>query len=476
MCAAALRDAALRDALIHVSHLCSREPWRRGPREHGELNRMPCELNKKHATLVVCDGDNNLLGSFVCEVPLPWPQETSDVLAAARAAGLELAVLRLLQQHLDDATGVLHCTYLALSLQSGNTSSSALAPVPDNLLAADQLWIDHPLRLRYARPSGLVSDLAWADEQLAARGRRRSGCAQQQRTWNLSCVFRLQLDDGSEAWLKSVPPFFAHEGSVIDCVQRLDGDASSALATSALATLDGALRPQLRLPQLLAFDGAAGRLLMTHCEGPLMWGARPAAWRPIIAAHVDRQLRLQSHVAELFALGLPDWRASALLVSLRALCARSGLQSALALDVRSGLARLMASLPERLDALQACGLPDTLVHGDLHQGNVIASAAGPVLLDWGDAGVGMPLFDLPGLCHGFPADDQPQVRAMVADAWRRACPGARVDAAMRLIAPLAELRQALIYQHFLDNIEPAEHHYHAADVPARLTAAVHAAA
>ena len=87
MCEAALRDAAVRDALIHVSHLCSREPWRRDPPRALRVEQELRELNKKHATLVVCDGDNNLLGSFVCEVPLPWPQETLDVLAAARAAG-----------------------------------------------------------------------------------------------------------------------------------------------------------------------------------------------------------------------------------------------------------------------------------------------------------------------------------------------------------------------------------------------------
>ncbi len=428
--------------------------------------------NRKRATLLVCDEACNLLGSFVCEVPLPWPQETSDVLAAARAAGLEVAVLRLLQQRLDDATGTLDCTYLALNLRPGATAAlSALEPVPDALLRDDRWRQDHPLRQRYARPSGLVSDLAWADAQLEARGRRRAMPAQQQRTWNLSCVFRLALDDGSEAWLKSVPPFFAHEGDVIECVQALDR------APAAHATAGGAVSGQLlRLPALFACDGVAGRLLMAHCEGPLMWGTTPALWQPVIAAHVDRQLRLQAHVPRLLSLGLPDWRAAALLSSLRALCARPAVQQALPADVRTGMARLIASLPERLDALQACGLPDTLVHGDLHQGNVIASAAGPVLLDWGDAGVGMPLLDLPALCHGFAAADRPQVRAMLADAWRQACPAAQIDTALALIAPVVELRQALVYQHFLDNIEPMERHYHEADVPARLTAAVLAAA
>ena len=48
---------------------------------------------------------------------------------------------------------------------------------------------------------------------------------------------------------------------------------------------------------------------------------------------------------------------------------------------------------------------------------------------------------------------------------RRRCPGSDPDRAARLLAPVAAARQAVIYRRFLDNIEPSEHAYHAADVP-----------
>jgi hypothetical protein len=404
-------------------------------------------------------------------VDLPWLQETADLLAAARAAGLDLAVLRLLSHEHDETADVLHCVYLALEFttqshlnhaQEAPAKSAVLGPVPIGLHLDD-----HPLRLAYARPRGIVGNLAWADSQLAALGRRRAAPAQQQRTWNLSCVHRLLLDDGSEAWLKAVPPFFAQEGAVIDFLLRFESAGGNAVT--------------LHLPPLLAFDasdreGAGGRLLMAHCGGPLMWGTGIAAWRPIIAGHIERQLRLSNEGSALLALGLPDWRGPALLAALQHLCARPDVQSALTAAVRAGLAELIMTLPARLTRLQACGLPDTLVHGDLHQGNVIATEAGPVLLDWGDAGVGMPLLDLPALCLGFEPDVRPQVRDAVRELWQQALPDADVAGAMAIIPPIVELRQALIYQHFLDNVEPAEQHYHRDDVPARLTAAVLAAA
>jgi hypothetical protein len=47
---------------------------------------------------------------------------------------------------------------------------------------------------------------------------------------------------------------------------------------------------------------------------------------------------------------------------------------------------------------------------------------------------------------------------------------------VELFQPVAELFAAKAYADFLANIEPAEHPYHADDVPNHLTAAVRAAA
>ena len=44
-------------------------------------------------------------------------------------------------------------------------------------------------------------------------------------------------------------------------------------------------------------------------------------------------------------------------------------------------------------------------------------------------------------------------------------PGSDPDRAARLLVPVAAVRQAVIYRHFLDNIEVSEQAYHRADVP-----------
>ena len=73
---------------------------------------------------------------------------------------------------------------------------------------------EQPLRMPWAKVGGPAADLAWADQALIAAGRQRTGDAEQMRTWNLSSVWRLPTSEGA-AWLKVVPPFFAHEGAVV---------------------------------------------------------------------------------------------------------------------------------------------------------------------------------------------------------------------------------------------------------------------
>jgi Ser/Thr protein kinase RdoA (MazF antagonist) len=399
----------------------------------------------RSATLVVVDRDGIPIGTFGPVSASRHPQETLELTEQAAVAGLELTILRLLREPEPGPGDVQHCVYVA----------QALGPVPARLLSPLGPGItidDHPLRLRYARPGGVVADLNWADEVLRRRGRRRNGRPRQERTWNLSCVHRLSLDDGTTAWLKVVPAFFAHEGAMLEFMHA--------------ASLP------IHVPALLAMDGANGRVLLEHVDGPLMWGASVTRWQTVIDAAVATQALLDRHVDELLARGARDWRSGPFLTAIAQLWGRADVRSTLPPAEHAELDRLVDVLPTILDALSACGLPATLVHGDLHQGNVVDSAAGPVVLDWGDACVGHPLLDLPAFCHGLPAADHAIIEARVVAAWRAALPETDPARAAALIKPLTALWKALIYQNFLDHIEPSEHHYHASDVPNWLTEAL----
>jgi Ser/Thr protein kinase RdoA (MazF antagonist) len=291
-----------------------------------------------------------------------------------------------------------------------------------------------PRRLAYARPGGPAADLAWAQARLAERGLAMGGRPEQVRTWNLSSLWRIPCDGGA-AWLKVVPPFFAHEGAVLE---HLAGR---------------------RVPRLLAHE--APRCLIAELPGEDLYEATLAERMAMIDLLVPLQAKQAADVATLLALGLPDWRAAPLAEAIGSVADRTA--SHLSPEDRDALASFLRALPGRLAGLADCGLPDTLVHGDFHSGNFRGGGGALTLLDWGDSGVGNPLLDQPAFLDRAPTDQVPALRDHWRDRWREFAPGSDPARAAELIAPVAAARQAVIYQGFLDRIEPSEHPYHRSD-------------
>ena len=378
-------------------------------------------------TLVLCTGQGEVLGQLPpFEAAVVWWPDAESVVAGARERyGLDVTVLRLLATELPEQPGGA-VTVLA---EVQHADGQPLTPWDGELT-------DHPLRLPYAEPGGPARDLAWATERLQEAGLRLGGRPQQVRTWNLSSLWRLPLEDGA-AWLKCVPPFFAHEGAVLD---RLAGGP---------------------VPPLLAQE--PGRVLMRELPGQDRYDAPLPVLLSLVALLVGLQVQEVGHEDELLALGLPDWRGRALSAAVDDVVRRHA--DELDPDDRRALDALLAGLDRRWADLAACGLPDTLVHGDVHPGNARGDDDRLVLMDWGDCGVGNPLLDQPAMLGRLDAATAGVVRDGWERAWRDAVPGSDPRRAAELLAPLAAARQAVIYQRFLDGIEPSEHPYHRADVP-----------
>ena len=381
-------------------------------------------LPPRTATLVLCLPDGTLLGALPpLHVPFPFWQEAGPVVDAAREGhGLDVTVLRLLDAERDDGCGG-QVTYLA----------EVAAPV-DGLLPWAGPLDDSPLRLPHARPGGPAADLAWADEALVRLGRPRTAPARQVRTWNLSSVSRLPTGH-TAAWLKVVPPFFAHEGRVLE---RLDPAA---------------------VPPLLATEGP--RVLLDELPGEDLYAASGPVLHKMVSLLCGLQTSEIGRVPELLGLGLADWRAAQLVPLAQAALERAADQ--LEPDTAATCRRLVDALPGRFAALEECGVPDTLVHGDFHPGNLRGDDTRLVLLDWGDCGVGHPLLDRAAFLARIPPQERAAVVAGWDAAWRDAVPGCDPARAGALLEPVAALRQAVLYDGFLRAIEPSERRYHAAD-------------
>jgi hypothetical protein len=352
-------------------------------------------------TLALVDSEGSSLGALPpFGVERPYWQSVDEIVKAVRDRyGFDASVLRILSTEPGLIKGG-RVTYLA---EVGHRPAAPLTPYDLDLA-------EHPLRPDYARPGGPARSLNWAAAVLGARV-----TAEQQRTWNLSAIWRLTGPAGT-MWLKQVPGFFFHEAAVLSY-----------------------------LDQVYAYD-SAGRMLLRDIPGEDLYGVGCEVREAIAADIIAIQLRAASDLDRLARAGVPDLRGGRLASRLRRLLDEPW-------------------VTQRLDAALACGLPETLVHGDLHPGNVRGTPSQRTIIDWGDSFLGHPAFDIIRLSEGLDPAEEERLIAFWASAWRSAVPGCDPLTAVEALRPVAALRNAMVYAAFLENIEPSEHPYHVQDVP-----------
>jgi aminoglycoside phosphotransferase (APT) family kinase protein len=295
------------------------------------------------------------------------------------------------------------------------------------------------LRSSWASPGGPARSVAWARSQLAELGHVHVR-TEQQRSWNLSATWRLESRDPAghpaSTWLKEVPPFFAHEAAVLRWLAEHV--------------------PGVAVP-LIAADGQ-GRALLEHVEGEDAYGCG-AAERDRFAALLHRiQTTSQGHVDALLARGLPDRRGAALMAYMRRALAAHVPDSSI-------VAGLLDDLPERFAALHACGIADSLVHGDFHPGNVRAGRDRAIVIDWGDSFIGHPALDLLRLTDGCTELEERTLIQSWSQRWRNGSPASEPERAVELLRPVTALRHAALFADICARIEPSERPYHVCDIP-----------
>ena len=381
----------------------------------------PASPPPRRARLVLTTPDGAVVGATpALAIETPWWQHVEPVVARARSVlGIEATILRLLSADQEVPHGG-EVTYLA----------EIAEPTPDQATAG--VLDDHPLRLSYARHGGPAADLAWARTALAERGLKPAGAPVQVRTWNLSSLWRLPIE-GGVVWLKCVPPFLAHEGPLL---RRLAG---------------------ARTPAVLA--AADGRTLIADIPGEDLYAPSADQATAMVKLLVDLQRAWIGRAPILLRLGLPDWRSPALAEAIAQVIDR--IVADLEPQERAVLSVFARELPRRMAEVEACGLPDTLIHGDLRPGNFRGRGSELTLLDWGDSGIGHPLLDQPAFLNALPPQLAGEARRHWLGLWRQT--GVDPDRAAALLAPVAAARMAAVYQRFLDNIEPSEHPYHRSD-------------
>ncbi len=386
----------------------------------------PFRDRHRQARVVLADADGRVAGVLgPYRLDEPWFQEITDLVAQVQANhGIPITIVRLLRVDETDLPAM-HVDYLA----------EIDGAAPDNLKPWRGKLDAQPLRTHYADIGGPRRVLEWAERELAERGHHVKGRTQM-RTWNLSAIWRLQTE-AEPFWLKSVPSFFAHEPRVLTLFAE-HGEAC--------------------MPELIVSRGQD--MLLKHIPGEDTYDASREQMLHMAKQLVELQWRWSTRTDALLHVGVPNQGSVILAESIPSFIKRY--LPAMSEARKKGLRRVLDRLPERLATLDRCGLPNTLVHGDYHPGNWRGEGLELTMLDWGDCVVGNPLLDFPGLLDRAGKHAQ-EVRDVWLSAWAAKVPDADLELGAEIAVAIADARMAVVFQAFLDQIEPSERVYHESD-------------
>ena len=300
-----------------------------------------------------------------------------------------------------------------------------------------------PNRRAWSLPGWLNEAEAWMRERLRELKREPIGPIEQVRNNSISIVLRAHTAAG-DVYVKAASPHFRHEARI----------------TRALAE-----RFPEHTPRVLATDDTRSWMLLEDFS-PLLRGAPLETWQEALTIMGDLQRRFVTEHAWLFSIGCADRRLAVLREQIPALVDSAELRAELDEALWTKLVARVPELQEMCDALAACGVPETLIHGDLHGGNVARGGGRVTLFDWTDAAVGHPFLDLvtflpterrkpPGV------DDAKAAAQRLTDAylegWTTYASAAQLRRAMELLKSVAQLHHAQSYLQILRSLEPADY-------------------
>ena len=272
------------------------------------------------------------------------------------------------------------------------------------------------------------SRIGWIDEALfwmsSATGRVLSS-KETIEQWNSGDGFillRASSDDGQRYWLKATGDSNSHELAV----------------TSALCELC----PK-SLPKLISIKKEWNAWLTKDAGMPLPTLPVEAELRSAAISFDDLQLQTVGHIDRLLAVGAFDQRLPKLRNSIDAVfdflieaMKRQTSTKAVPLS-RNRLLELAEILRDACFHLESLEFPDTLIHNDLNNGNILWKGTRCVFIDWSEAAIGNPFLACERLCqlNGAFADT---VRRAYRESWLPRISADRIDKAIAL-APLVAI-------------------------------------
>jgi hypothetical protein len=235
--------------------------------------------------------------------------------------------------------------------------------------------------LPWEQPGWLDQATAWIHERLTQRGQPATGPVEllHQRPWS---TFARVPTTGGTVYFKAPAPMFAYE--------------------AALAQALAGWRPDCSVP-IVAVDLGRGWILSEEAGVTVRRADQSAGqmehWLKLLPGYAELQIEMIARVPDVLALGVPDRRLARLPELYAQLLEatdslRIGLEPGLTQAEYQQLRDLRPQVALWCEQLASYGLPETLVHEEVHDANVLVSGDRYVYTDWSDASIGHPFFTM----------------------------------------------------------------------------------
>lgn len=316
------------------------------------------------------------------------------VLRCMRQTEQEVAGQKTLQsificEYLDkDTTPPLPCRWLSKEdIESAPLSNpEQISALQDWFAERTQPEAISPLRAPWAHPGWWARTTRWIQETLAAQGIQTTGPMQLLKTWAISYVLRVATTSGM-VYFKAVPELFATESGL----------------TAALAhDFPG------QTPAILTVDTKQNYLLLPELSGGSLRNATTAApdtewYTEAVRRFARLQIACIDRTDALIAQGCAPRHLHDLPAAITQLLAEAEDTETRKLYgltdfEESFLNSIAPHVTTLVTELEAFGIPETLLHGDLHSGNIHIAGTVPegscIFFDWSDGAITHPFFDL----------------------------------------------------------------------------------
>lgn len=290
----------------------------------------------------------------------------------------------------------------------------------------------------WQRPGWHSTATSWVLDRLVEAEMPATGEVEQIKSWGISCVLRVPTAAGY-VYFKAVPPLFAREPVV----------------TRALAVA----HPR-HVPTPIAIDVEHRWMLLRDIGGVLLGNSDAVHWEAALRSFAAIQIDWSERTTELLVLGAADRRLDVLQRQIDPYVANEAVMRSLQDEEYARLRAAVPRLKAMCDELASYALPQTLLHGDFHSGNIAVRGEDIIFFDWTDTCIAHPFLDPPNVLQELPGSSygdstREHVRDVYLQPWTRYASMERLRAAYVLAEPLAALHQSISYEHIGRALEPA---------------------